>query len=87
MGKIVGGKKSKKAEEEEGGKFGEMSEVIVLRGMLRGMDVQRELEEGDGDGGLMQEIGEECGEKVRFYLSYPLAFHYHFVVRVLALVG
>jgi splicing factor 45 len=33
--------------------------------MLDGMDVDAELE-GDQDGGLVQEIGEECSEKVRF---------------------
>ncbi|GFF50520.1 DNA-damage-repair/toleration protein DRT111, chloroplastic [Aspergillus udagawae] len=58
-GKIIGGKR--KADEEEG-KFGRMSEVIILKGMLEGMDVDAELE-GDQDGGLMQEIGEECSEK------------------------
>ncbi|GIJ82401.1 hypothetical protein Asppvi_000909 [Aspergillus pseudoviridinutans] len=58
-GKIIGGKR--KADEEEG-KFGRMSEVIVLKGMLEGMDLDAELE-GDQDGGLMQEIGEECSEK------------------------
>ena len=31
--------------------------------MLNGMDLDAELE-GDQDGGLMQEIGEECSEKV-----------------------
>ena len=56
-GKIVGGKKKGG---EEGGKFGVMSEVVVLKGMVDGMDLDREV----GDGGLMQEIGEECGEKV-----------------------
>ncbi|KLU89978.1 hypothetical protein MAPG_08945 [Magnaporthiopsis poae ATCC 64411] len=36
-----------------------MSEVVVLRGMLEGMDdVAGEIEKG-----LSQEIGEECGEK------------------------
>jgi splicing factor 45 len=58
-GKIIGGKK--KGGEDEG-KFGAMSEVIVLRGMLYGMDLEAELS-GEG-GGLMQEIGEECSEKV-----------------------
>ncbi|PKX93125.1 putative G-patch DNA repair protein (Drt111) [Aspergillus novofumigatus IBT 16806] len=58
-GKIIGGKR--KADDEEG-KFGRMSEVIILKGMLDGMDVDAELE-GDQDGGLMQEIGEECSEK------------------------
>ena len=60
MGKILGGKR--KGDTEEGGKFGAMSEVVVLRGMVDGMDLDAEM--GGGDGGLMQEIGEECGEKV-----------------------
>jgi len=64
MGKIVGGtKKGGKSDGTEAGKFGAMSEVIVLRGMIDGMDLDAELE-GTGDGGLMQEIGEECAEKV-----------------------
>ena len=58
-GKIVGGQK-KSGTESEGGKFGPMSEVVILRGMLNGMDLEFEL----GEGNLMQEIGEECGEKV-----------------------
>ncbi|KAJ5081552.1 hypothetical protein NUU61_009816 [Penicillium alfredii] len=57
-GKIIGGKK--KGSDE--GKFGPMSEVIILRGMLDGMDLETELNAGQ-DGGLMQEIGEECSEK------------------------
>ncbi|KAJ9215729.1 hypothetical protein DTO166G4_2566 [Paecilomyces variotii] len=57
-GKIIGG--AKKSEDE--GKFGAMSEVIVLRGMLDGLDLDAELESSQ-DGGLMQEIGEECAEK------------------------
>ncbi|KAI9712518.1 MAG: hypothetical protein M1812_006827 [Candelaria pacifica] len=61
-GKIIGGKKKAAAAGAEEGKFGSMSEVIVLRGMVNGMDLDQELERG-GDGGLMQEIGEECGEK------------------------
>ena len=59
-GKIIGG--SKKSQEE--GKFGPMSEVIVLHGMVDGLDLDAELDGGQ-DGGLMQEIGEECAEKVR----------------------
>ncbi|KAJ6031190.1 hypothetical protein N7540_001922 [Penicillium herquei] len=54
-GTIIGGKRKG----EDTGKFGPMSEVIILRGMLDGMDLQSELESG----GLMQEIGEECSEK------------------------
>ena len=61
-GKIIGGKKNKDTE-PEGGKFGAMSEVVVLRGMVDGMDLDVEMEAA-GDGGIMQEIGEECGEKV-----------------------
>ena len=60
-GKIIGGKK--KVADDEAGRFGPMSQVIVLRGMVDGMDLDAEVE-GDGDGGLMQEIGDECGEKV-----------------------
>ncbi|KAL2833369.1 hypothetical protein BDW59DRAFT_78639 [Aspergillus cavernicola] len=67
-GKIVGGKRK----EEDAGKFGPMSEVIILRGMLDGMDVDAELAGREG-GGLMQEIGEECSEKYgrveRVYIS------------------
>ncbi|KAJ6085817.1 hypothetical protein N7486_004188 [Penicillium sp. IBT 16267x] len=54
-GTIIGGKKK----DEDTGKFGPMSEVIILRGMLDGMDLEAELESGE----LMQEIGEECNEK------------------------
>ena len=61
MGKIIAGKR-KGGSAAQQGKFGAMSEVIILRGMLNGMDLDHEL--GSGDGGLMQEIGEECGEKV-----------------------
>ncbi|KAI9731789.1 MAG: hypothetical protein M1834_004578 [Cirrosporium novae-zelandiae] len=60
MGKIVGGKKKKGAEAEEG-KFGKMSEVVILKGMVDGMDLDAEMR-GEG-GGLMQEIGEECADK------------------------
>lgn len=62
-GKIIGGKKNVPEKEEETGKFGPMSEVIVLRGMVDGMNLDEEVE-GSGDGGLMQEIGDECAEKV-----------------------
>ncbi|OAP60899.1 hypothetical protein AYL99_05901 [Fonsecaea erecta] len=60
-GKILGGNKSKTAQAEEEGKFGAMSEVIRLEGMLNGLDLDDELTRGEG--GLMQEIGEECGDK------------------------
>ena len=60
-GKIIGGKKKGGNDvEAEGGKFGVMSDVVVLRGMVDGMDLDAELD----DGGIMQEIGDECGEKV-----------------------
>ncbi|UNI20783.1 hypothetical protein JDV02_006840 [Purpureocillium takamizusanense] len=53
-GKILGGKRK-----DEEGKFGRMSEVIVLRNMLENMpDLESEISNGLG-----QEIGEECGEK------------------------
>jgi splicing factor 45 len=59
-GTIVGGRKSASVSREVG-KFGIMSEVVVLKGMVDGMDLDAEM--GDEDGGLMQEIGEECGDK------------------------
>ena len=58
-GKILGGYKPKAGDEE--GKFGAMSEVIRLEHMLDGMDLDKEMTKGEG--GIMQEIGEECGEK------------------------
>ncbi|MCJ1308442.1 hypothetical protein MMC25_002095 [Agyrium rufum] len=62
-GKIIGGKVAKGKEQQTGGKFGTESKVVILKGMVDGMDVDAELM-GDGEGGgLMQEIGEECGEK------------------------
>lgn len=61
IGKIVGGRRNTPAEQAEG-KFGTMSEVVILKGMVDGMNLDEEVE-GSGDGGLMQEIGDECGEK------------------------
>lgn len=61
-GKIIGGKRKEPEKDSEVGKFGPMSEVIVLRGMVDGMNLDEEVE-GAGDGGLMQEIGDECSEK------------------------
>lgn len=66
VGKIIGGKRNNTGKE---GKFGDMSEVILLKGMVDGMDLDEEV----GDGNLMQEIGEECGEKVRFGLLLSTA--------------
>lgn len=63
-GKIIGGKRNAPESSSEVGKFGPMSEVIVLRGMVDGINLDEEVE-GSGDGGLMQEIGDECAEKVR----------------------
>ncbi|KAI0509432.1 hypothetical protein F5B22DRAFT_617013, partial [Xylaria bambusicola] len=61
-GKIIGSKTgtgTSSSTTESADKFGTMSNVIVLRNMLDGMeDVQTEMENGLG-----QEIGEECGEK------------------------
>lgn len=63
-GKIIGGKKKGGSHADtEDGKFGVMSEIVVLKGMVDGMDLDAEME-GAGDGGIMQEIGEECGDKV-----------------------
>lgn len=69
-GKIVGGKTAPKKPGDDkddvddtgsgGSKFGPMSEVIVLRNMLEGMEDTLEEEISQG---LGQEIGEECGDK------------------------
>jgi len=54
-----GHSKQTHATRDEG--FGKMGPVVVLRHMLDDMDdLQQEVEDGLG-----QEIGEECGEKVR----------------------
>lgn len=66
-GKIIAGKMGKAktgddtadaGKEEEGP--GALSEVVILKGMVDGLDIDAELAGGE----LMQEIGEECGEKV-----------------------
>lgn len=65
--RIIGGKTAAAAKdspssgsaEDNAGKFGAMSEVIVLQNMLENMpSLQEEVEDGLG-----QEIGEECGDK------------------------
>ncbi|CAO1600854.1 hypothetical protein XANCAGTX0491_004531 [Xanthoria calcicola] len=62
-GKIIGGRKGRGSDSEiQQEPFGAMSEVVVLHGMIDGLDLDAELERAD-DGGLLQEIGEECGEK------------------------
>ncbi|KAL8631759.1 hypothetical protein Q9189_002457 [Teloschistes chrysophthalmus] len=62
-GKIVGERKAGgPIASGEGGKFGVMSEVVVLHGMVDGLDLDCEMENAD-DGGLVQEIGDECGAK------------------------
>lgn len=70
-GKIIGGKKGASDSEAQQGPFGAMSEVIVLHGMIDGLDLDAELERAD-DGGLLQEIGEECGEKVRTLIALSI---------------
>ncbi|KAI2625852.1 hypothetical protein GGR54DRAFT_518206 [Hypoxylon sp. NC1633] len=59
-GRIIGSKPGAGTQSaSSGGQFGPMSNVIVLRNMLEGMeDLQGEMESGLG-----QEIGEECGDK------------------------
>ncbi|KAH0543833.1 hypothetical protein FGG08_001872 [Glutinoglossum americanum] len=61
-GKIIGGRKGGDGNRNQDGKFGAMSEVIILRGMVDGMDLDQEME-GPIEGGLVQEIGDECSEK------------------------
>ncbi|KAK3377739.1 hypothetical protein B0H63DRAFT_224027 [Podospora didyma] len=58
-GKIIAAKSNAPKSDNDGSKFGQMSEVIVLQNMLEGMpNLVEEIEAG-----LQQEIGEECGEK------------------------
>ncbi|CCU82488.1 G-patch DNA repair protein [Blumeria hordei DH14] len=55
--------KRKKKSDAEGGGFRDTGgRVIVLEGMVDGMNLDEEVE-GAGDGGLMQEIGDECADK------------------------
>ncbi|KAL8813375.1 MAG: hypothetical protein Q9223_000709 [Gallowayella weberi] len=62
-GKIIGGRRGATSKlDTEPGMFGPMSEVIVLRGMVDGLDLDAEMERAE-DGGLLQEIGDECGQK------------------------
>ncbi|KAL8953787.1 MAG: hypothetical protein Q9222_000352 [Ikaeria aurantiellina] len=64
-GKIIGGKKTGNLQpDSQAGRYGEMSEVVVLQGMIDGLDLDAEMERAN-DGGLLQEIGEECGDKAR----------------------
>ncbi len=61
MGKIVGGKKRKVEgkDDDTAGADGALSKVIKLEHMLDGLDVKKEIEEGN----LMQEVGEEMGKE------------------------
>lgn len=69
-GKIIGGHTKRKDDannDDEQDSPGQMSEVIVLHHMLDNMpDLATEIEDGLG-----QEIGQECGEKVRFQTPPP----------------
>lgn len=62
-GKIIGGKKSRSSAGAEAGKFGQASEVVVLSGLADRMDLDDD-HMGAGEGGLTQQIGDECSEKV-----------------------
>lgn len=63
-GKIIGGKKSRSSAGTETGKFGQSSEVVVLSGLTDRMDLDDD-HMGVAEGGLTQQIGDECSEKVR----------------------
>jgi len=64
-----GDEEEEEEEDEEVVEAPAMSEVVVLRGMVDGMDVAKELAEGT----LMQEIGEEFGDKVCFLSFLPVS--------------
>lgn len=71
VGSKAGGKKKGQAgndgeaEHEDGKPQMRLSEVVVLRGMVAGLDLRKELSEGN----LMEEIGTECGDKVLLTLQ------------------
>ena len=62
-GKIIGGKKARSSAGAETGKFGQASEVVVISGIADRMDVN-DKHMGAGEGGLTQQIGDECSDKV-----------------------
>ena len=63
-GKIIGGTKHGRSSSlVETGKFGQASEVIVLHGITNGTDMD-DGHIGAGEGGLSQQIGDECSQKV-----------------------
>ncbi|KAI9688481.1 MAG: hypothetical protein M1822_001430 [Bathelium mastoideum] len=65
IGKIIGGKRAKDDEPDE---FGKLSEVVVFRGMVAGLDVEREMREGD----LMMNLGravEKYGRVERVFID------------------
>lgn len=74
-GKIIA--ETRKTEE---GKFGAISEVIVLHGMLEGLDLDAEMESGN----LVQEIGEECNEKVWVYKTAGTGFRLTVIASMVA---
>lgn len=59
MGKIVGGHKKKATESADDTSHGNMSSVIKLEGMLKGMDVDKEIAENN----ILQEIGDHMGHE------------------------
>jgi splicing factor 45 len=58
-GKIVGGKR--KATKKDEDSMGDMSSVVIVHGMLDGLDLDEEM---GPNGNLVQEIGEQCGDQV-----------------------
>lgn len=62
-GKIIGGKKGRSSAGAETGKFGQASEVVVISGIADRMDLDDD-HMGADEGGLTQQIGDECSEKV-----------------------
>ena len=78
-GKIIGGTKHVHADEEEG-TFGKMSQVVVLAGMIDLSDLDADDDDdmlrgpGEVEAELMQEIGEECNEKVGPDFGLPFIF-------------
>ncbi|KAF2771346.1 hypothetical protein EJ03DRAFT_349747 [Teratosphaeria nubilosa] len=71
MGKIVGGKKRKidnAQTTEADAKFGQMSEVVKLEGMCKGMDLDHEIAENDLFGEIGKEMETQYGTVERLYI-------------------
>lgn len=61
-GRIIGSKTGGQGKATEDSDALRLSEVVILRGMVDGLDLDHEMTQGT----LMEDIGFQCGDKVRF---------------------